>query len=113
MKKVEAIIRPEKLDAVVGALQLAGYPGIMITEIEGHGLQKGITQKWRGEEYQVDFLPKIRVEIVVDDSEVDAIASAITSAASTGEVGDGKIFIYNVESAIRIRTKEKGVKALS
>lgn len=113
MKKVEAIIRPEKLDEVTAALQQAGYPGIMITEIEGHGLQKGIKQQWRGEEFQVDFLPKMKLEIVVDDQELDSITNAIVNAAYTGAVGDGKIFIYPVESAIRIRTKQKGVAALS
>ncbi len=112
MKKVEAIIRPEKLDEVCQSLQQAGYPGIMITEIEGHGLQKGIKQQWRGEEFQVDFLPKIKVEIVVDNGEVDGIVNAITSAAYTGEVGDGKIFIYDVAGAIRIRTKQKDAAAL-
>jgi nitrogen regulatory protein P-II 1 len=113
MKKVEAIIRPEKLDEVCQALQKAGYPGIMITEIEGHGLQKGIKQQWRGEEFQVDFLPKIKVEIVIDDEELDNITAAISNSAYTGEVGDGKIFIYAVEGALRIRTKQSGVTALS
>ena len=113
MKKVEAIVRPEKLDDVCNALDRAGYPGIMITEIEGHGRQKGIKQQWRGEEFQVNFLPKMKVEIVVNDNEVDGIIRAISEAASTGSVGDGKIFVYTVDEAIRIRTREKGVRALS
>lgn len=113
MKKIEAIIRPEKLEEVVEALEQAGYPGIMITEIEGHGLQKGVKQQWRGEEFQVNFLPKVKVEIVVNDKEADSIISAIISSASTGGVGDGKIFVSNIDEAIRIRTKERGVKALS
>jgi len=113
MKKIEAIIRPEKLEEVVEALEQAGYPGIMITEIEGHGLQKGVKQQWRGEEFQVNFLPKVKVEIVANDKEADSIVSAIIESASTGGVGDGKIFISNVDEAIRIRTKERGVKALS
>jgi len=113
MKKVEAIIRPEKLDDVCGALQESGYPGIMITEIEGHGLQRGIKQSWRGEEFQVDFLPKMKIEIVVDDKDLDSITEVITNAAYTGEVGDGKIFIYAVEGAVRIRTKQSGATALS
>ncbi len=113
MKKIEAIIRPERLEEVVEALERAGYPGIMITEIEGHGLQKGVRQQWRGEEFQVNFLPKVKVEIVANEKEVDSIVDAIIRSASTGGVGDGKIFVSNVDEAIRIRTKERGVKALS
>ncbi len=113
MKKIEAIVRPEKLDDVCQALQDAGCPGIMITEIEGHGLQKGIKQKWRGEEFTVDYLPKIKIETIVDDGELDGICDTITNAAFTGEVGDGKIFIYDVQGAIRIRTKQSGMAAIS
>lgn len=113
MKKVEAIIRPEKLEEVVEALERAGYPGIMITEIEGHGLQKGVKQQWRGEEFQVNFLPKVKVEIIANDKEADDIIEAIIDSASTGGVGDGKIFVSNVEEAIRIRTKERGAHAIS
>lgn len=113
MKKIEAIIRPEKLDEVCSALERAGYPGIMITEIEGHGRQKGIKQQWRGEEFQVNFLPKMKVEIVVGDHEVDNLVQAIVEAASTGGVGDGKIFVSTIEEAIRIRTRERGARAIS
>ena len=112
MKRIEAIIRPEKLDAVRTALERAGCSGVMISEIEGHGKQQGITQQWRGEKYRVDLLPKIRVEVVVKDNEVNRIADAIIAAAKTGEIGDGKIFVSQVETAIRIRTGEKGDPAL-
>jgi nitrogen regulatory protein P-II 1 len=112
MKKIEAIIRPEKVDEVRRALQTAGLNGIMLSEIEGHGKQKGIVQQWRGEKYKVDLVPKIKMEIVVADSEVERIVKAIADNAKTGEVGDGKIFISNVENAIRIRTGEKGEEAL-
>ena len=113
MKKIEAIVRPEKLDAVVLALEKAGYPGIMITEIEGHGRQKGIKQQWRGEEYQVNFLPKIKVEIVVQDNDAESTIKAILESSSTGGVGDGKIFVYAVEEALRIRTRERGSRAIA
>ena len=113
MKKIEAIIRPEKLEPVCAALERAGYPGIMITEIEGHGRQKGIKQQWRGEEFQVNFLPKIKVEIVVNDSEAENIIQAIIESASTGGVGDGKIFVSDVSEAIRIRTRERGARAVA
>jgi nitrogen regulatory protein P-II 1 len=112
MKKIEAIIRPEKLDEVRRALEVSGYPGITITEIEGHGKQKGVTQQWRGEVYKVDMLPKIKVEIVAADKDQEKIVSAIHKVAGTGTVGDGKIFISSVDDAIRIRTGERGEKAL-
>ena len=112
MKKVEAIIRPEKLDAVRCALEKVGYSGIMITEIEGHGKQKGLVQQWRGEKYKVDLLPKVKIEIVISDKDLDRITKTITDSARTGEIGDGKIFIYNVENALKIRTGEKGEDAL-
>lgn len=112
MKKIEVIIRPEKLDAVRRALEKVGYAGVMISEIEGHGKQKGVIQQWRGEKYKVDFLPKIKVEIVVKDSEVERITKTIIESARTGEIGDGKIFIYPVENAIRIRTGESGETAI-
>ena len=113
MKKIEAVIRPEKLDNVCQALDRAGYPGIMITEIEGHGRQKGIKQQWRGEEFQVNFLPKMKVEIVVNDGEAENIIQAIIESASTGGVGDGKIFVSEVSEAIRIRTRERGTRAVA
>ena len=112
MKKIEAIIRPEKLDAVRNALEDSGYPGITITEIEGHGLQKGTVQQWRGEQYKVNFLPKAKVEIVCVDKDVEKIVQTILEAAFTGGVGDGKIFIYDVAEVVRIRTRERGERAL-
>ena len=112
MKKIEAIIRPEKLDAVRAALATVGYAGLMITEIEGHGKQKGITQQWRGKEYKVELLPKVKIEIVAHDQDVDKIMGAIVKVATTGNLGDGKIFVYPVETALRIRTGEKGDSAI-
>lgn len=113
MKKIEAIIRPEKMEDVRAALERSGYPGITITEIEGHGLQKGLVQQWRGEEYRVDMLPKIKVEIVAGEAEAETIIQTIMEAAYTGSVGDGKIFVYDVDEAIRIRTRERGQRALA
>ena len=112
MKKIEAIIRPEKLEAVRKALETVGYAGLMITEIEGHGKQKGITQQWRGKQYKVELLSKVKIEIVAHDKDVDKIMESVAKAASTGKIGDGKIFISNIENAIRIRTGEKGDIAL-
>ena len=112
MKKIEAIIRPEKLDEVKRALESSGYPGITITQIEGHGKQKGVTQQWRGEVYKVDLLPKTKVEIVASDGDQDKIVSAIQKAAGSNAVGDGKIFVSNIADVIRIRTGERGEKAL-
>jgi nitrogen regulatory protein P-II 1 len=112
MKKIEAIVRPEKVDEIRKALDKSGYPGVTITEVEGHGKQKGVTRQWRGESYKVDLLPKVKLELVVSDKDVDRIASAITSAAKTGAVGDGKIFVSDVREAIRIRTGEKGEDAI-
>lgn len=112
MKKIEAVIRPEKLDGARVALERSGYPGITITEIEGHGLQKGSIQQWRGEKYKVDFLPKIKVEIVAKDSDTEKIIQAILESAYTGGVGDGKIFVYDVDEVVRIRTRERGERAL-
>ncbi len=112
MKKIEAVIRPEKLDEVKNALRMSGYPGIMITEIEGHGKQKGIVQQWRGEEYRVDFVPKVKIEIVVNDQDVSRLIETICDCAKTGQVGDGKIFVYDVLEAVRIRTSERGKVAI-
>jgi nitrogen regulatory protein P-II 1 len=112
MKKIEAIIRPEKLEEVRAALEKIGCAGLMVTEIEGHGKQKGMVQQWRGEKYKVALLPKLKVEIVVKDSDVERIVSTISDKAKTKEIGDGKIFILPVENAIRIRTGEKGENAL-
>lgn len=108
MKKIEAIIRPERLSFVREALEKVGYSGLMISEIQGHGKQKGVTQQWRGEQYRVELLPKTKLEIVVKDSEAEKIVKAVVEAGRTGEIGDGKIFIYNIENAIRIRTNERG-----
>ena len=112
MKKIEAIIRPEKLDEVRKALETAGYPGITITQIEGHGKQKGVTRQWRGEVYKVDLLPKTKIEIVAADRDQDKILSAIQKVAGTGNVGDGKIFVSGVDEVVRLRTGERGEKAL-
>ena len=112
MKKIEAIIRPEKIDEVKRALEASGYPGITITQVEGHGKQKGVTQQWRGEIYKVDLLSKTKVEIVAADKDQEIIISAIQKAAGTGNVGDGKIFVSNVDDVIRIRTGERGDKAI-
>ena len=114
MRKIEAIIRPEKSDDVLRAIESAGYPGITITEAEGHGKQKGVTQQWRGESYRVSFLAKVKLEIVVSDTDTDRIIDTITKAARTnsGHVGDGKIFVSDVRQVVRIRTGEKGEGAI-
>src|SRR3989338_6248663 len=108
MRKIEAIVRPEKLSDVQLALEKSGYPGITITEIEGHGSQKGSVQQWRGEQYKLDFLPKVKVEIVCLDQDMEKILSALQAAAFTGSVGDGKIFVSEITEVMRIRTKERG-----
>lgn len=112
MKKIEAIIRPERLSAVRDALEKVDSPGLMITEIEGHGKQKGIDQQWRGRKYKVELLAKVKIEIVAKDQEVERIVKAISDAAKTGKIGDGKIFVYPADYALRIRTGEKGDSAL-
>ena len=108
MKKIEAIIRPAKVGDVCAALDKVGHPGITITEIEGHGKQKGIEQEFRGKTYKTELMTKARIEIVVNDAEVNKVTKAIREAAYTGKVGDGKIFIYPVEDVVRIRTSERG-----
>jgi nitrogen regulatory protein P-II 1 len=112
MKKIEAIIKPFKLDEVKEALQEVGVQGITVTEAKGFGRQKGHTELYRGAEYVVDFLPKVKIEIVVEDSRLEASVDAIQRAARTGRIGDGKIFVLNVEQAIRIRTGETGADAI-
>lgn len=112
MKKVEAIIKPFKLDEVKEALQEIGLQGITVTEAKGFGRQKGHTELYRGAEYVVDFLPKVKIEIVLADDMVEKAIEAIQSAAKTGRIGDGKIFVYAIEDAIRIRTGETGVDAI-
>jgi nitrogen regulatory protein P-II 1 len=112
MKKIEAIIKPFKLDEVKEALQEAGLQGITVTEAKGFGRQKGHTELYRGAEYVVDFLPKVKVEVVLGDDAVEAAIEAIRKAAQTGRIGDGKIFVSNVEEVIRIRTGETGIDAV-
>ncbi len=112
MKKVEAIIKPFKLDEVKEALSGIGVEGLTVTEVKGFGRQKGHTEIYRGAEYVVDFLPKIKLEIVVEDEVVDKVIEAIVTAANTGKIGDGKIFVLPLEEAIRIRTGERGKDAV-
>jgi nitrogen regulatory protein P-II 1 len=112
MKKIEAIIKPFKLDEVKEALQEAGIQGITVVEAKGFGRQKGHTELYRGAEYVVDFLPKVKLEIVVADAQVEPAIQAIMKAAQTGRIGDGKIFISSIDDAIRIRTGERGVDAI-
>jgi nitrogen regulatory protein PII len=112
MKKIEAIIKPFKLEEVKDALGEIGIEGMTITEVKGFGRQKGHTEIYRGSEYTVDFLPKIKIELVVSDATLDPAIGAIIKAAKTGKIGDGKVFVTNIEDAVRIRTEEKGEKAL-
>jgi nitrogen regulatory protein PII len=112
MKKIEAIIKPFKLDEVKEALQEVGVQGITVTEAKGFGRQKGHTELYRGAEYVVDFLPKVKIEIVINEDRQEAAVEAIQKAARTGRIGDGKIFVLNVEEAIRIRTGETGADAI-
>ena len=112
MKKVEAIIKPFKLDEVKEALHKLGVQGLTVTEVKGFGRQKGHTELYRGAEYVVDFLPKIKLEVVVGDDVVDKVVDAVVEAAGTGRIGDGKIFILPLEEAIRIRTGERGTDAV-
>ncbi len=112
MKKIEAIIKPFKMDDVREALADVGISGMTVTEVKGFGRQKGHTELYRGAEYQVDFLPKIKLEIIIGDELVEQAVEAIQEAANTGKIGDGKIFVYNVESALRIRTGETNEEAL-
>src|SRR5205085_5930662 len=112
MTKVEAIIQPTKLEAVKEVLSELGIDGLTISEVRGHGRQKGHTEMYRGHEYSVDLLPKIKIESVMNDNLVDAAVAAILQSAATGKIGDGKIFLTKVEEAIRIRNQERGVAAL-
>ncbi|MEE9603991.1 MAG: P-II family nitrogen regulator [Candidatus Scalindua sp.] len=112
MKKIEAIIRDEKLAAVKEALKAAGVAGMTVTEVKGHGTQKGITEVYRGRQYAVDLISKIKIEAVVDDKDVKTLTDAIVEAAKSGSIGDGKIFVSSVDDAIRIRTGESGTKAI-
>ncbi len=112
MKKIEAIIKPFKLDEVKEALQEIGVQGLSVIEAKGFGRQKGHTELYRGAEYVVDFLPKVKIEVVISDDILDEVVNAIVDAAKTGKIGDGKIFVSDVQQAIRIRTSEDGVDAL-
>ena len=112
MKKIEAIIKPFKLEEVKDALAEVGIDGMTVSEVKGFGRQKGHTEIYRGSEYTVDFLPKIKVEVVLPDDRADAAVQAIVKAAKTGKIGDGKIFVSSVSEAIRIRTEEKGDNAV-
>ncbi|NJD06525.1 MAG: P-II family nitrogen regulator [Methylococcaceae bacterium] len=112
MKFVAAILKPFKLDDVREALSEVGVSGITVTEVKGFGRQKGHTELYRGAEYVVDFLPKVKLEVAVTDEQLDAVIDAITKTANTGKIGDGKIFVYDLEQVIRIRTGETGAEAL-
>jgi nitrogen regulatory protein PII len=112
MKLITAVIKPFKLDDVKGALKNAGAAGMTVTEVRGFGRQGGHTETYRGAEYQIDFVPKVSIELVVDDSQVDSIVETISTAAATGKIGDGKIWVTSVERLIRIRTGEEGSDAV-
>ncbi|MCK9357307.1 MAG: P-II family nitrogen regulator [Dehalococcoidia bacterium] len=113
MKKIEAIVRPERVTAVKEALEKLGYPGMTLTEVKGHGKQKGLVQQWRGSQYRIEFLPKVKIELVVENGDsVEPIIQAIVQQARTGEAGDGKIFVWPIEEVVRIRTGERGTSAV-
>ncbi|MBC7345344.1 MAG: P-II family nitrogen regulator [Clostridia bacterium] len=112
MKKIEAIVREEKFAEVHEALEAGGYPGMTVTHVEGHGRQRGRVEQFRGCEYKIDLLPKVKIEIIVKDGDAAKIVDLIRQAALTGEVGDGKIFVLPVETAIRVRTGESGERAI-
>jgi nitrogen regulatory protein P-II 1 len=112
MKKIEAVIKPFKLDEVKDALQASGVQGMTVTEVKGFGRQRGHTELYRGAEYVVDFLPKLKIEVVAADDMVEAVIEAILKAAQTGKIGDGKIFVTDVGEVVRIRTAERGVGAV-
>jgi nitrogen regulatory protein P-II 1 len=112
MKKIEAIIRPERLTIVKDALDEIGYPGMTVVDVKGHGAQRGITEQWRGRTFRVDLLSKVKIELVVPDQDVEKILQCIVKESQTGSIGDGKIFVYNIEDALRIRTGERGEKAV-
>ena len=112
MKKIEAIIKPFKLDDVKESLQEVGVQGLTVLEAKGFGRQKGHTELYRGAEYVVDFLPKVKIEVVIDDGQVAQVVEAIVNAAKTGKIGDGKVFVSTIDQSVRIRTGEEGVEAL-
>ncbi len=113
LKKIEAIIRPEKFEEVKAALDKVDYAGITVTEVEGHGKQKGMTQRWRGRQYKVELLPKLKLEVVTTSQAVAKMVKAILKSATSGTVGDGKIFVYAIEEAYRISSGEAGEKVVS
>jgi len=112
MKRIEAIVRPEKLEDIVEKLEALGHSGITVTQVEGHGRQKGIVEQFRGKEYKLLFIPKVKIEAVVKDDLVEKLIDAIVTTAFTGNVGDGKIFISDVKDAVRVRTKDRGESAV-
>lgn len=112
MKKIEAIIQPSKLEDVKDALKAVGIDGITITDVRGHGRQKGHTEIYRGQEYKVDLLPKIKIETIIADARLEEVIKVIASAAHTGKIGDGKIFVFDVADAVRIRNGDRGTEAL-
>ena len=112
MKKIEAIVKPFKLQEVKDALHEIGIQGMTVTEVKGFGRQKGHTEIYRGSEYTVDFLPKVKIEMILPDAQITPAVEAITKAAKTGKIGDGKVFVYSVEDAVRIRTGERGDEAV-
>jgi nitrogen regulatory protein P-II 1 len=112
MKKIEAIVKPFKLDEVKDALSALGVSGMTVTEVKGFGRQKGHTEIYRGSEYTTDFLPKLKIEVVLEEEDAEAAVEAIIKAARTGKIGDGKVFVWNIDNAVRIRTEEKGVNAI-
>ena len=112
MKKIEAIVKPFKLEEVKDALSGVGVTGMTVTEVKGFGRQKGHTEIYRGSEYTVDFLPKLKIEVVTEDEESDGVVEAIIKSAKTGKIGDGKVFVSHIDSAVRIRTEETGANAI-
>jgi nitrogen regulatory protein P-II 1 len=112
MKKIEAIIRPEKLHLLRSKLDSKGFSGMTVSEVKGRGRQKGVTLQWRAGDYRVEFLPKMKLEMVVDDKDAEAVIDLICEYAQTGEAGDGKIFIFPVDDVVRVRTKERGCGAV-
>jgi len=112
MKMVEAIIRRDKLELVLEGLSEIGYPGITVSEVKGHGKQKGMTQHWRGNEYTIQFIPKIKIEVVVLDEDLPRILDIVVRHSRTGNMGDGKVFVFDVEEAVRVRTGDSGFNAI-
>ncbi len=112
MKKIEAIVRPEKLEDIVEKLEALGHSGITVTQVEGHGRQKGIVEQFRGKEYKLLFIPKVKIEAVVKDELVEKVIEVIVATAYTGNVGDGKIFVSDMKDAVRVRTKDRGEAAV-